>query len=66
MSYTSPPGRHRHRCCFCSTIWEHSDDCEVLGEAHACPSCGEPGIVAHYEGSKRPEYKDHHLKQEGV
>lgn len=41
----SAPGNHRHKCCSCQAVWEHSNDEGGSWEAHTCPACGrEPGF----------------------
>lgn len=40
--YVSPPGYHRHRCQFCSFVFEHHDCNDIHhGDSgvHECPSC---------------------------
>ena len=38
--FASCPGNHRHKCCQCQQVWEHSDDFGGSTEAHTCPACG--------------------------
>lgn len=40
VEYTSPAGRHRHRC-ECGCVWEHGDENNGLDKPHECPECGE-------------------------
>jgi len=42
--YASAPGNHRHKCCDCGTVWEHSDDHAGSLESHTCPKCGREPI----------------------
>jgi hypothetical protein len=37
--YASAPGNHRHKCCDCGQVWEHSDDHNGSFESHTCPTC---------------------------
>lgn len=55
--YTSPPGRHRHRCDSCGRVWEHGEDCYGDWNAHKCPRCGESQIVL-YRGDEPPTPKE--------
>lgn len=39
--YTSPSGKHRHRCFHCAHIWEHENTLDVKhDDNHDCPNCG--------------------------
>lgn len=58
--YASPPGRHRHACDACRTVWEHANNCRPTSTAHKCPVCGNTEVFR-YEGPVRPDFADHHL-----
>jgi hypothetical protein len=57
-----PPGRHRHQCPQCHTVWEHDNESAVR-DAHRCPSseCGffeKPTSYRKYVGDDPPVYHD--------
>jgi hypothetical protein len=57
-AYQSPPGRHRHQCPACHSVWEHGNDSETRA-AHRCPACSHlklPGPWEWYEGPRGPDY----------
>ena len=75
--YKSPPGRHRHMCYMCGTVWEHNDDCSPddklepgdPGDPHNCPACGTEqkwkyGVQPGED--KSPSAHDHHLPKRHV
>lgn len=42
---------HKHKCSECGTIWEHSNNCHGVDEAHMCSECGK-GCWEQYWGDE--------------
>jgi hypothetical protein len=38
VGYSSPPGRHRHQCERCLTVWEHDTVLFARRGVHVCPN----------------------------